>query len=224
VEDSLSANGPHIKFLKRLGYHFIIVVKPGDHAALFQAVDERYVRGEVEEFETVDKSGARHGYRYVNGVPLNGSHPDLQVNFLEYWEVTGEQERNWSWITDFALRKTTVEPIMKGGRARWKVENETFNTLKNQDYHLEHNYGHGQKYLATVFGLLTFLAFLIDQVQEMGCELFRRARQARSSRVSLWEHLRGLFLWCLIPSWEAAWQSIIHKHPVLGVAIIHDTS
>jgi hypothetical protein len=28
--------------------------------------------------------------------------------------------------------------LVKGGRARWKIENEAFNTLKNQGYHLEH--------------------------------------------------------------------------------------
>jgi hypothetical protein len=38
-----------------------------------------------------------------------------------------------------------VEPVMRGGRARWKIENETFNTLKNQGYNFEHNYGHGKK-------------------------------------------------------------------------------
>jgi len=224
VEDDLSANGPHIKLLKSLGYHFIIVAKPGDHAALFRAVDERYARGEAEEFETVDDEGVIRGYRYVNGVPLNDSHPDLEINFLEYWEVKNEKESNWSWVTDFELRKETVEPIERGGRCRWKVENETFNTLKNQDYHLEHSYGHGHQYLATVFGLLTFLAFLIDQLQEIGCELFQRARSVRVSRISLWEHLRGLFIWLYIPSWEAAWWSMIRKRPVMGVAIINDTS
>lgn len=224
VEDNLSANGPHIKLLKSLGYHFIIVAKPGDHEALFKAVDEKYARGEVEELETVDDKGVIHGYRYVNGVPLNGSHPDLEVNFLEYWEVSGKKEGNWSWITDFELNKETVKSIMRGGRARWKVENETFNTLKNQGYHLEHSYGHGHKYLATVFGLLTFLAFLIDQLQEIGCELFQRARLVRVSRISLWEHLRGLFTWFFIPSWEAVWWSIIRKQAVMGMAEANNTS
>ena len=36
-------------------------------------------------------------------------------------------------------------------RARWKIENETFNTLKNQGYHFEHNYGHGEQHLSVVF-------------------------------------------------------------------------
>jgi hypothetical protein len=224
VEDGLAANGPHIKLLKSLGHHFIIVARPGDHEALFKAVDEKYARGEVEEFETVDDEGVVHGYRYVNGVALNGSHPDLNINFLEYWEVKKGKEGNWSWVTDFELNKETVERIMRGGRCRWKVENEAFNTLKNQGYHLEHNYGHGHQYLATVFGLLTFLAFLIDQLQEMGCGLFQQARQVRVSRISLWEHLRGLFMWFFIPSWEAVWRSIIHKHAAMGMVAINDTS
>jgi len=42
--------------------------------------------------------------------------------------------------------------IMRGGRARWKIENETFNTLKNQGYNFEHNYGLGKKNLSVVFG------------------------------------------------------------------------
>ncbi len=61
---------------------------------------------------------------------------------------------------------------MKGGRSRWHIENQIFNTLKNQDYEFEHNYGHGEQHLATVFAMLMMLAFLIDQVQEYSCAFF----------------------------------------------------
>ena len=64
--------------------------------------------------------------------------------------------------------------IMRGGRARWKIENETFNTLKNLGYNFERNYGHGKNYLSTIFCMLMMLAFLIDQIQEICCPLFRR--------------------------------------------------
>ena len=60
---------------------------------------------------------------------------------------------------------------MRAGRARWKIENETFNTLKNQDYCFEHNFGHGEKNLSTVFAFLMMLAFLIDQIQQRCCKL-----------------------------------------------------
>ena len=76
---------------------------------------------------------------------------------------------------------------MRGGRARWKVENETFNTLKNQGYHFEHNSGHGKKHLSVVFAPLMMLAFLVDQVQQLGCALFQAVLDKKRSRKRLWE-------------------------------------
>ena len=64
---------------------------------------------------------------------------------------------------------------MRGGRARWKIENETFNTLKNQGYHFEHNYGHGKKSLSVVLAMVMMLAFLVDQTQQLCCPLFQAA-------------------------------------------------
>jgi len=222
VEDSLASNGPHIMLLKSLGFSFILGVKPGDHAALFKQVDARFERGEVEELEGEGEKGIKYGYRYANGLYLNEGNKDIEVNFLEYWEVDGKKQTIWTWITDFELNRDTVEPIMRGGRARWKVENETFNTLKNQGYHLEHNYGHGQEFLATVFGKLTFLAFLVDQLQEVGCELFRRAVRSRRTKISFWERLRALVTVYCILSWEDLWNSIIQKRPVN--LVVPDTS
>ena len=66
--------------------------------------------------------------------------------------------------------------LMRAGRARWKIENETFNTLKNQGYCFEHNFVHGKKNLSTVFAFLMMLAFLIDQIQQRCCKLFRQAQ------------------------------------------------
>ena len=100
---------------------------------------------------------------------------------------------------------------MRGGRARWKIENETFNTLKNQGYALEHNYGHGQKSLATVLMQLMLLAFLVDQAQEHGCAWFQAARRRFRSRTSLWEGMRALFCYCPVGSWEILWRTIAER-------------
>lgn len=54
---------------------------------------------------------------------------------------------------------------MRAGRARWRIENETFNRLKNQGYHFEHNFGQGHKHLSSVFAQMMVLAFLIDQIE-----------------------------------------------------------
>ena len=82
---------------------------------------------------------------------------------------------------------------MRSGRARWKIENETFNTLKNQGYHFEHNFGHDNQHLATVFANLMMLAFLVDQVQQKCCKLFQTAQQTAISKIRFWPQMRDLF-------------------------------
>ena len=212
VEDSLSANGPHIKLLKELNIGYIISVKPEGQAALFAEVKTRILKGQYEEFEVLGDDKILRGYRWINQVPLNKSHPDLLVNFLDYWEIRDDKEFNFSWVTEIKLTAKNVPFVMAGGRSRWHIENQVFNTLKNQDYEFEHNYGHGEQYLTTVFAMLMMLAFLIDQVQEYGCAFFQAARRRFHSRTSLWIKIKGLFTEFFIDAWESLWRAIIYGH------------
>jgi len=212
VEDSLFANGPHIKLLNKLKIGYIISVKPDGQKSLFEEVKNRVLKNECEEFDVLGDDKILRGYRWINETPLNKSHPDLRVNFLDYWEIRDGKEFNFSWVTEVKLTQNNVELVMKGGRSRWHIENQTFNTLKNQDYEFEHNFGHGKQYLATVFAMLMMLAFLIDQVQEYGCAFFQAARQRFRSRTSLWIKMKGLFTEFFIESWEALWRAIIYGH------------
>ena len=141
--------------------------------------------------------GNHYQFRYYNGVPLNDTKNAPEVNFLECsaTERVGKKifKRTFTWVTSHKIDNTNVLTLMKGGRARWKIENETFNTLKNQGYQFEHNFGHGEKHLHTVFATLMMLAFLIDQVQEAACGLFQRVLEKCGSRKALWERMRNFF-------------------------------
>ena len=160
-------------------------------------------------FETVDAAGVTRRYRYLNGAPLNEAHFDLEVNFLECRETRpGKKEQRFSRVTDIEI----AEALMRAGRARWRIENETFNTLKNQGYGFEHNFGHGKRHLATVFAQLMMLAFLIDQAQQRCCALFQAAREKAGRSKYLWERLRGLFLEFSVPDWEALYRAIAFGH------------
>ena len=108
--------------------------------------------------------------------------------------------QHFSWITDLDLNAETVWDIMRGGRARWKIENETFNTLKNQGYNLEHNYGHGEQNLSVVLALMMMLAFLVDQVQQLRCPLFQAAWHKMKTKCHLWEEIRNHFRTLLFDS------------------------
>jgi hypothetical protein len=125
------------------------------------------------------------------------------VNSLEYWEHAPDGTvTHFAWVTDIPVEPNNLMTLMRGARARWKIENETFNTLKNQGYHFEHNFGHGHRHLSTVLMHLMMLAFLIDQIQQRGCRLFQAAVTAAKSKTRFWRQLRTRFDLCLIPDWD----------------------
>ncbi|MBN2258350.1 MAG: hypothetical protein JW704_11095 [Anaerolineaceae bacterium] len=181
IEDALSANAPHIEVLKDNHMHFIVGVKPGDHTFLFEYVEQAWQRGEMTDYEC-RVNGVIHRFQFLNDAPLNASNPEVRVNFIEYWEIDGEKSQHFTWITDLWVTENNVFEIMRGGRARWKIENETFNTLKNQGYNFEHNYGHGHQNLSVVLASLMMLAFLVDQIQQLACGLFQATSRKRLRR------------------------------------------
>ena len=218
IEDALASNAPHIQELERHDLRYILGAKPKDHEYLYQLVDEAVEAGQINELHLADpnKEGVHHCFRYLNDVPLNkSSEESLRVNFLEYWQTddAGNIQRRFAWVTDITLTRKNVFDIMRAGRARWRIENETFNTLKNQGYNLGHNYGLGKKHLSAVFAHLMMLAFLIDQVQQMCCPLFQAARVKCKANKYLWEDIRNFFRNFVAPSMEAILHCIVNGIP-----------
>lgn len=189
--DDLYSKQPFVEALKSNGMSFILTAKPSDHKILFEWVQELAAMGGTEEWEVIDKKGKRHRYQWINDVPLNGSNNAQQVNFFQYWIMSGEKATyHNSWVTDIPVDQNNVATLVKAGRARWKIENETFNTLKNQGYHIEHNYGHGKRYLSMNLFVLNLLAFYVHQILEL-CDLsYQRCRGKFSSRRDFWNQLR----------------------------------
>lgn len=205
IEDGLASNAPHINLLKDLNYNFILGAKPKDHKKLFEAVE---ASKETKNYVYTDNKKVKHTFRYLNNVSLNNS-SDVKVNFFEYWETSPSGKvQHFSWVTDFFITEENIMNLMRAGRARWKIENETFNTLKNQGYHFEHNFGHGQEHLANVMVNLMFLAFYIDQIQLACSPSFQRALKKAKSKVRLWQKLRASWDCFLIPDWETYYSGI----------------
>jgi hypothetical protein len=215
IEDGLASNAPHIRELKRLDMHFILGAKPDDHVYLFDEVSKANAEGRVTTLRWLDdtkKESVTCEIRFVHHLSLNKSNPDLHVNFLEYTEYAsdGSIRKRFSWVTDLTITRDNARHLVRGGRARWKIENETFNTLKNQDYHFEHNFGHGDQNLSVVFAMLMMLAFLVDQTQELCCPLFQAVHKKLVSRRSLWDHLRSHFRHCLCESMQQLQEAILY--------------
>jgi hypothetical protein len=222
TEDSLSSNAPHIETLQAHGLHYILGVKEGDHAYLFHQVQAAEQDGRVIYDERHERAtGVVHRFRFVNDVPLNASNTDVRVNFIEYWEMGKDQVQHFSWVTDLRVSKRTVYRLMRGGRARWKIENETFNTLKNQGYNFEHNYGHGMQHLSVVFATMMMLAFLVDQTQQLCCALFQAVWAKMGSKRHVWERLRSLCYTYRLASMRELFEALLYgvekPRPILSL-------
>ncbi len=210
--DGIASNAPYIRLLEGHKLKYLLGAKPGDHQSLFDAVE---ASEKTRYYEFRDEKGFMHQFRYLNDVALNKSNPDLRVNFLEYMQTDPKgKETLFSWVTNIHITQNNVFALMRGGRSRWKIENETFNTLKNLGYNFEHNYGHGKKYLSTIFCLLMLLSFLIDQVQGVACALFQAVKKLAGSFRSLWEKTRVLFEYAELTSWEYLYRFMIERKKI----------
>ena len=205
VGDGLFSKQPLIEEVLRQRMSFIFVAKPTDHQPMRAYLEEVPA---LNELRIQGEKGTTLVYRWLNDVPLNAREDALRVNYFEVQILApgkdGQLKVNYqnSWVTDISLSRHNIEHMVRGGRCRWKLENECFNTLKNQGYHLEHNYGHGTQYLSFNFYLLTLLAFFMPQVAELTDRLFQACRTKFGSKLHLWETLRSYIKILLFQSWE----------------------
>src|SRR5229473_3104153 len=127
--------------------------------------------------------------------------------------------------TIFSGSKKAIMPISSHRcRPLRKIENETFNTLKNQGYNFEHNYGHGEQNLSVVFATLMMLAFLVDQTQQLCCALFRAVWTKLGSKRRLWERMRALFYDYRLESMRELLEALFYGFEKPRPILITDTS
>lgn len=209
LEDGLSSNAPNIQMIEEHKLKYILVAKENDHVYLFEQLA---AEPETKYYEYTTDDGCYHQFSYLNQASLNKSHKDLKVNVLQYRCTNAKgKEYNCSWVTNIRLDKGNLLKIAKAGRARWKIENETFNALKNLGYNFGRSYGHGKQYLSTVLCMLMMLAFLLDQVQEICCSVFQRCKEFVGTYRNLWDAIRTLFRYVKFPDWETFYGVILKE-------------
>jgi hypothetical protein len=201
--DSLYSTTPFIRLLERLRYSYLLAVKPGSHRSLFTDV-EGMRRGKLLDRLVVKEKARRYVYEWVKQMHLTDSSSSPIVSYIELkiYNKSGEMTRHFSWVSDIEVSGQNVIELVRGARARWKIENEGFNTLKNHGYHLEHNFGHGKKYLSEAFFVLNLLAFFMHQIFELVDGLYQLARGTFSSRREYWNAIRSSFRLLLFESWD----------------------
>lgn len=201
--DDLFACQPIATAIRKSGGSFILTCKPSSH----QTITEYLSGVDLEEHrQTVVQRGKRstHVYRWLTEVPLRAGDDALIVNWfsIEIRNAKGKVTYSNSFVTDLPVTAETVAELAACGRARWKIENETFNVLKTNGYHLEHNFGHGKESLASVLVTLNLLAFAFHTVSQLCVLAWRTAMAAKGARYHFFEHLRTITAYIVFDDWS----------------------
>ena len=209
LADDLHSHQPICGLLLAHKIHFILTCKEESHASLYEELALlQGVEGGVSTQRVRKWNGRFHEwwvYHWAEQLPLRGDAKTLHVNWCALTvirEDTGERLYHNAWITDHVLNETTVMAVARDGRNRWKVENEGINVLKNQGYHFEHNYGHGQQQLSMVLLTLLLLAFLFHTALALSCPSYQAVRRELGPRRTFFNDLRALTRYLYFASWQ----------------------
>jgi Transposase DDE domain len=212
--DDLYACQPVCEAVLAQGGHFLFTCKPSSHQTL-----QEYLTGIdlTEHVERVKRGKQRftHRYRWLCDVPLRGDEEALTVNWLqiEILDAAGAVTYRNSFVTDLPVAASSVAELAACGRARWKIENESFNVLKTGGYHLEHNFGHGTAHLSALLACLNLLAFAIHAVCDLAEGGWRKARTTLGPRMRFFQNLQALTSYLVFSSWTELLDTLAFARP-----------
>jgi hypothetical protein len=207
--DDLFACHPVAKMITDADGDFIFTAKESSHKSLYDFIDGAELsRHEEKVRRRATKETFR--YRWIEAVPIRDGEDALLVNWIgfEILDAKGKVKFSMAWVTSLPVSKDNVAEIVACGRARWKIENESFNVMKNHGYELEHNFGHGQKFLAMTLAALNLLAFAWHSVLDVLEPPWQAARQAAVTRTSFFAHILMLTAYVVFPSWPVLLEAL----------------
>ncbi len=178
--DSLYACGPLFALAKDLEWSFVATFKEGRTPALWQEFQALLPHCPANSLRREWAGGLVQQFRWVNQLDYQDSDDRRwKLNALECTETTADGGKQYfAWLTPLPVGRKTVEEIaQKGGRYRWKVENEGFNRQKNSGLNLEHVYSIDPEKWKAYYVLLQ-IAFILVQLLERGSLLQRLAAEA----------------------------------------------
>jgi len=211
--DDLYASEPMIQAVLDKKHSYIFICKEDSHKTLYAYVN---IIKNLETIDTVTKKVKVKNkyqteiYNYVNKVPIKSGKDALDTNWCEVIITDNKTKKKIyhnCFVTDIEITDKNVIDIASYGRARWKIENENNNTLKTKGYNLEHNFGHGDKYLSQTLCSLNILTYLFHTMQEFVDEQYIYLRSLAGTRMEFFEELRAVSTYIVFKNFESmlAW-------------------
>jgi hypothetical protein len=166
--DGLYACKEVFDICRRRNWIYIIVFKTGSIPTLFQkALLVKESKPENTVKVIIDKTTTQK-LSWVNYLKYNKNY--VHIIYCEERKIKNGKVviTEWVWITNAVPCKSNIERLVnKGGRQRWKIENQGFKEQKKHGFELEHLYGHEPNAWKNYYQLIQ-IAHLIDQLIRYG--------------------------------------------------------
>jgi len=188
--DALYANGTVMDLCRKNHWKYFITFKEGSLPALWQEYQSLLPLCPRNRKAHTTAEGAHQTFAWVEQLEhVDDRKRHHRVNAFQCQEKLNGETRFFAWLTNFSIRSDNVAALgNRGGRCRWKIENEGFNLQKNSGFNLEHAYSTGQLQIKNFYVLLQ-IAHLILQLVERGSLLTRNAKQLFGSLANLAKRL-----------------------------------
>jgi len=137
------------------------------------------------------------------------------VNWCEVIIIDSQNDKiiyKNTFVTNHWLNDDNSSKIVKAGRTRWKIENETYNVLKNRGYNLEHNFGHGNENLCEILLTLNLIAFLFHTVLNLVNTSYQKIRYLLVTKTAFFNDLRTLLKYLWFKDWQALFVFILTEY------------
>lgn len=205
--DALYATTPIITTIHEHKANYIFKIEAANHKTLIRNVDHT----DKTKTEALSLRKNRMVIEWVNDIELFSS-TNVRTNYMEAWELVPQKDGSLrsqyygKWITDIEITQDNAKTLIDAARARWKIENECFNSLKNHGYNMDHNYGHGSENMSFNFYNFILLAFTMHQIHQLTDKLFQEMRSRFGRLGWLWEEIRAMVHRLYFVSMESLWE------------------
>lgn len=192
--DSLFACGRVLQLAQDNRWSYVLTFKEGHLPAVWSDFQGLLPLCPANVLEQVLADGTRQVYRWVHDLGYTDEEKRRwRFHALECVETAPDgTATHYAWITDLPVSRRTVAGIaQKGGRYRWKIENEGFNRQKNSGLNLEHVYSIDPDKWQAYYYLLQ-IAFILTQLLERGSLLRRLAEAQGRTPLQLFGSLKNI--------------------------------
>ena len=200
--DGLYPNQTFFSVCKKYKWRYIVTFKDGNLSSLWDEVRilrEITFENSCEQTKVIKKNRICNEYQWINRIDYKG----FLVNWIEcietrqQIETQEEESHRFVHLTDIQIDRNKAAQISEAGRLRWKIENEGFNSQKNQGYNLKHKFSRINLTAAKNYYQCIQIAHLINQLMILSKE-FKVLLKGKVTIKHLWFILVGYLIFAQI--------------------------